>query len=110
LNRYREALASAERALEIDPADTEALLTRGNTLVRLRREHDAIACFERLLAIDPAHPMAAAALVSSCLAVCDWDKAEVAERTLNDAIAAGTPIVSPHMLLQLSVGAADALA
>src|SRR5262249_33072095 len=104
------ALASAEQALTIDPTDPEVLLARGNTLVRLRRESDAIACFERLLAIDPAHPMAAATLAASSLAICDWDRAELAERNLSDSIAAGRAIVSPHILLQLSIGAADVLA
>jgi protein O-GlcNAc transferase len=110
LHRYREALASAELALTIDPADMEALLTRGNTLVRLRREHEAVACFEQVLTVDPGHPLAAATLATACMSVCDWDRVERAERILNDGIAAASAIVSPHMLLLLSVGGAETLA
>ena len=102
LNRYDEALVSAERALAIDPAHVESLYTRGMVLGRLHRYDEAIAAFERVLELAPAHPHALAQLATSCLAICAWDKAADVASRLYEAMAAGTAIVAPHTLLQLS--------
>jgi protein O-GlcNAc transferase len=110
LRRYDEALLSLERALAIRPDHVEALFTRGNTLLTLQRFDAAMACFEQVKAIKPDHPHAEAVLVSGCLSICDWDRLARLEPRLNDGIAAGRAIVSPHILLQLSIDAADALA
>ncbi len=104
LNRYDEALISADQALAIDPAHVESLYTRGMALGRLHRHDEAIAAFERVLALAPAHPHALAQLAVSCLAICAWDKAAAVAGRLYDAMAAGTAIVAPHILLQLSAG------
>jgi tetratricopeptide (TPR) repeat protein len=53
LNRYREALASYEAALAIDPKFTSALNGRGHALWDLNRSQEALASFEAALAIDP---------------------------------------------------------
>jgi predicted O-linked N-acetylglucosamine transferase (SPINDLY family) len=109
LRRYDEALSSLDRALAIKPDHTEALLTRGNALFALQRFDAAIDCFERVKAIKPDHPHAEAGLVNSCLSICDWDRLARLESNLIDGIAAGRVIVSPHILLQLSIDAANSL-
>ena len=102
LDRHSEALLSAERALAIDPAHVESLYTRGMVLGRLHRYDEAIAAFERVLELAPAHPHALAQLATNCLAICAWDKAAAVAGRLYAAMAAGTVIVAPHILLQLS--------
>jgi predicted O-linked N-acetylglucosamine transferase (SPINDLY family) len=110
LCRYEEALSSLERALAVRPDHAEAIFTRGNTFFMLQRFDAAIDCFEQVRAIKPDHPHAEAALVNCCLSTCDWDRLARLEPRLNDGIAAGRIIVSPHILLQLSIDAANALA
>ena len=110
LCRYDEALSSLECALAITPDHVEALFTRGNTLFTLQRFDAAIACFEQVMAIKPDHPHAEAGLVNCCLSICDWERLDRLEPKLNDGIAAGRSVVSPHILLQLSIDPANALA
>ena len=110
LNRYNEALVSAEQALAIDPAHVESIYTRGIVLGRLRRHDEAIAATERVLELAPAHPHALAQLATSCLAICAWDKTDAVAGRLDEAMAAGTAIVAPHTLLQLSASPAVTLA
>ena len=102
LDRYSGALVSAERALAIDPAHVESLYTRGTVLDRLRRYDEAIAAFERVLEIAPEQPHALAQLASNALAICAWDKCADVTSRLYSAIAAGTAIAGPQVLLQLS--------
>lgn len=102
LNLYDEALAGAEQALAIDPDHVESLYTRGMVLGRLRRYDEAIAAFECVLELAPMHPHALAQLATSCIAVCAWGKAAQVTPRLYEAMAAGTAIVAPHTLLQLS--------
>ena len=110
LRRYDEALSSLERALAIKPDHAEALLTRGNVFFTLQRFNAAIDCFEQVQAIKPDHPHAEAGLINCCLAICDWERLARLEPALMDGIAAGRSIVSPHILLQLSIDAASSLA
>jgi tetratricopeptide (TPR) repeat protein len=53
LKRYREALASFDRALAIEPGILEALNNRGIALLGLARHGEALASFDRALAIKP---------------------------------------------------------
>jgi predicted O-linked N-acetylglucosamine transferase (SPINDLY family) len=110
LCRYDEALSSLDRALAIKPDHAEALLTRGNVLFSLQLFDAAIECFERVKVIKPDHPHAEAGLVNCCLSICDWDRLARLEPNLIEGIAAGRLIVSPHILLQLSIDAASSLA
>ena len=110
LGRYDEALSSLERALAIKPNHTEALLTRGNAFFTLQRFDAAIDCFEQVMAIKTDHPHAEAGLVNCCLSICDWERLARLEPELIDGIAAGRSIVSPHILLQLSIDAPSSLA
>jgi predicted O-linked N-acetylglucosamine transferase (SPINDLY family) len=110
LNRYAEALAGLEQALAIDPTHVESIYTRGIVLGRLRRHDDAIAAFERVLALAPEHPHALAEMTTSCLAICAWEKSAAAAGRLYEAMAAGTAIVAPQTLLQLSASPEATLA
>jgi predicted O-linked N-acetylglucosamine transferase (SPINDLY family) len=110
LRRYDEALSGLDRALAIQPDHAEALLTRGNALFALQRLDAAIDCFEQVLVIKPNHPHAEAGLINCCLSICDWSRLARLEPKLIASIAAGRSIVSPHILLQLSIDAASSLA
>ena len=52
-DRNDEALASAERALELNPSDTRALSRRGSALTWLGRLDEAIATLETFRRLDP---------------------------------------------------------
>lgn len=67
------ALAHADRGVELDPHDADAVNTRGVCLDRLGRRADADEAFRRALALDPTHVeaqrnVATAALVRGRLA------------------------------------------
>ena len=53
LNRLDEALASYDRALEIQPRHAQAHLGRGNVLHKLKRYDDALAAYQGALALRP---------------------------------------------------------
>jgi tetratricopeptide (TPR) repeat protein len=52
--RYKEALASFDRAIDLDPNNEKALFARGSTLLVVGRFEDAYQDLNRALAIDPA--------------------------------------------------------
>jgi len=51
--RYREAIASLDRAIAISPQFAEAHLNRGNALTGLGQAEDALASYDKALAINP---------------------------------------------------------
>ncbi len=51
--RYAEALASFDRAVELQPRDYRAWFIRGNALMSLNRPQEALLSFERALEIKP---------------------------------------------------------
>lgn len=53
MGRYMEAIASLDRAIEIDPSDHEAWMHRGFLFWRLEKWNDALASFERAAALCP---------------------------------------------------------
>jgi tetratricopeptide (TPR) repeat protein len=53
MGRYMEAIASLDRAIEIDPFDHQIWMHRGFLFWRLERWKDALASFERAAALDP---------------------------------------------------------
>ena len=55
LGRKEEAIASFDRALEIDPRHVDAWDGKGKTLALLGCNEEAIACFDRALESDPNH-------------------------------------------------------
>lgn len=50
---YESALAMVEKTLEIEPADTRALVLRGDILYCLNRDLEALQTFNKVLAISP---------------------------------------------------------
>jgi tetratricopeptide (TPR) repeat protein len=54
LGRFDDALASCDRAVELDPNHAEAFNLRGNVLVALKRVDEALASFNRAIEINPA--------------------------------------------------------
>lgn len=53
MGRYMEAIASINRAIDIDPSDHQAWMHRGFLFWRLERWYDACASFERAAALCP---------------------------------------------------------
>ncbi len=58
LKRFEEALTALDRALEVQPHDAEALVSRGAVLYELKRYDEALASLERALTLRPDHAMA----------------------------------------------------
>lgn len=54
--RWSEAIRNGERALEIDPRNTELLTTAAGTYERLRRYPEAAQLYERAIAVAPQEP------------------------------------------------------
>lgn len=55
LKKNEEALASYDKATEIDPNHISAWNNKGIALFRLKRFQDAIDCYDKALAINPDH-------------------------------------------------------
>ena len=53
LDRHAEAIASYDRALQINPDNAEALYNRGNSLLRTSRNDEAVASYDRALTSKP---------------------------------------------------------
>ncbi|HEX4635534.1 MAG TPA: tetratricopeptide repeat protein [Rhizomicrobium sp.] len=53
LNQRSEALASLEKALELDPTNIQALCKRGVILGEMKYTDEALASYDRALALDP---------------------------------------------------------
>ncbi len=53
MGRYMEAIASINRAIDIDPSDHQAWMHRGFLFWRLERWYDACASFKRAAALCP---------------------------------------------------------
>jgi tetratricopeptide (TPR) repeat protein len=53
LRRYEEALQDLNRALELDPNNTQALGLRGNTYLTMKRYEQALRDLNRALQLDP---------------------------------------------------------
>jgi serine/threonine protein kinase len=58
LQRYAEAIACYEQALELNPELKEAWNNKGMALTALQRYPEALECFERALALDPSFALA----------------------------------------------------
>jgi tetratricopeptide (TPR) repeat protein/predicted amidophosphoribosyltransferase len=56
VGRYEEAIKCYEKALEINPQQTETWFNKGNSLGRLGRFDEATKCHDKALEINPQHP------------------------------------------------------
>jgi tetratricopeptide (TPR) repeat protein len=55
LGKHREGIECYDKALEIDPKDSDAWNNKGTALGKLGRYNEAIECFDKALEIDPMH-------------------------------------------------------
>ena len=99
LGRPDEALASCEHALAVNPRFADAWNTSGNILTELNRPQEALAAYEKALAADPAHPHALSGVAHAALGLCDWTRTAALADALKTAIASGTAIIQPFVLL-----------
>jgi len=51
--KYEEAVASFDKAIEIDPKNADAWNHKGNAIYYFSRFDDAIACYDKAIEIDP---------------------------------------------------------
>jgi len=72
----QEAFEAFESVLEKDPDNVRALNDKGVLLNSTERPQEAILNFSKALEIDPYHPDAAFNLISTHLALADWEGAE----------------------------------
>jgi tetratricopeptide (TPR) repeat protein len=56
--RYEDATRCFEKALEFDPACTQAWFNKGGSLASLGRHEEALHCFDRSVELDPQHARA----------------------------------------------------
>lgn len=98
------ALAAADRAVELNPGDIEAVVNRGIVLQQLGRADDARQAFEAALAINSRHASALAALALAS------PTADEARRRLESAVDSYTRLADAHLdLAQLETSDARAL-
>ena len=71
LNRTDAALASYQRAIDLDPLYGAALCNRGAVLMAVGRAQDALTSFERATQADPADPIARFNLAQAQIALND---------------------------------------
>ena len=53
LEKYKEAVASFDRAIELNPKSTDAIFNRGNALCNLKRHGEALVAYEEALTLKP---------------------------------------------------------
>jgi tetratricopeptide (TPR) repeat protein len=54
---YEEASKYFDRAIELDPNNLLAWISKANTLIELGNEEEAKACVDKVKAIDPNYPL-----------------------------------------------------
>ncbi len=104
------AMASFQRALQIDPTRPEVIEKFGLTLQNKLRCEDAALMFERLLQIDPQRPLTPGRLMHSKMLAADWTALARLQKRIETGIAAGQWVAAPfglqgycaqpHLLLQ----------
>jgi predicted O-linked N-acetylglucosamine transferase (SPINDLY family) len=102
MHRLGGALESYDRALTLAPNYAHAWNNRGNVLRELHRPQEALQSHEHALAADPQNTYARGNIAFLARVLCDWQKAEKIEQEVCAAVAAGTTVVSPFVLLGYS--------
>jgi len=59
LHRFEEAISNYDRALRIDPQNTDAYINKGLPLYNLGKNAEAITYFDKVLAVEPNNLLAA---------------------------------------------------
>jgi predicted O-linked N-acetylglucosamine transferase (SPINDLY family) len=99
LKRYDEALAHYERAISLRPGDAAAWYKKGNILNQLKRRAEALAHYDQALLLDPDHPFLYGNLLSTRMAICDWNEAESELAALQNKISLGKNAAAPFDVL-----------
>jgi tetratricopeptide (TPR) repeat protein len=84
LNRTEAALASYQRAIDLDPSYGAALCNRGAVLMAVGRVREALISFERATQADPADPIARFNLAQAQIAL---NERSAALESLNETLA-----------------------
>jgi tetratricopeptide (TPR) repeat protein len=84
LKRFDEALASYDRALAVNPNNTNAHFNRGKALLRLRRLNESLASFDRAIALKPDY---AGAYLSRGIVLSDLTRLEESLASFDRAVA-----------------------
>lgn len=91
--RYDEAVRLLGLALELNPADPEALAHHAHALMAARRHHEALAAYDRLLARAPDH---AEALYNRGVILSDWNRPAKALASFDRALAVAPDTAAIH--------------
>jgi predicted O-linked N-acetylglucosamine transferase (SPINDLY family) len=108
--QHEAALASFNRALQLNPGFLGAQVNRAHVLFELQRYAEAIPDYEALLARDPGHAYSAGNLVFCKLQCCDWSSYESDRKLMPARLRAGQRVVPPVLSVGLLDSAADQLA
>jgi tetratricopeptide (TPR) repeat protein len=76
LQRYDEAIASYDKAIEINPNDADAWHNKGTALDELGKYNEAIACYDKAIEINPDSLDIKANLAEALLISKDYSKSE----------------------------------
>jgi len=109
LQRYEDALACLDRALELNREMKEAILNRASVLFTLRRYQDAAADYERLLELDPLSPFARGNRLFCQAHCCDWRQLSQERELVITELHQGKPVVAPFDGKALGLVPADEL-
>jgi tetratricopeptide (TPR) repeat protein len=93
LKRYNEALASYEKAIDLEPKYADAHLNRGNVFLVLRRFDKALEGYDRLIAFQPDH---AAAYNCRGIALQELRQSDQALASYDKAISIDPACVTAH--------------
>jgi FkbM family methyltransferase len=88
-NRPEAALKIFQSILDNEPENIRALNDKGVALIRLGRLQGAVHCFETALSKQPHHADGVFNLISLCLLLKDWKKAEKLFSIYADALPSG---------------------
>jgi len=95
-NEYEVALASADRAIELNPFDAGAQFARGNALLSLGRVDESIAALERATQIDAANARHHAVLGRAYLENGELEAGVTALRTAQE-LAPNDPVIKEDL-------------
>jgi len=94
-DRYAEAIATADAALQLDPACVEAFRIRGHTMLRQKQYPEAIVEYSRALEIDSEHLDCRMARARCLGTLGNWDNAIKDIESLMD-LDPSNPEYDPH--------------
>ena len=106
LHRIDEAIAALARATELAPRLANAWANLGAALNAAKRHDEALAAYDRALALDRALAEARGDRLHTAMLLCDWRGFGDEVAALGAAVAAGSAVVHPFVLLATPLSAA----